>query len=68
MGGNGQEEWRGEKRGEEKRGRVPVAFSEMLIDVVKTVRNEPTLSPLIKHKHTPSTDDTNTCTHTQNFS
>lgn len=37
----------GEGRKGEKRRGVPVAFSEMLIDVVKIVRNEPTLSPLI---------------------
>ena len=59
-GGEGEERRRG--RGEERRrgrGRgVAVAFSEMLIDRVNTMKNEPTRSLLInthRHTHTPRT-------------
>ena len=61
----GEERRRGrgeERRGEERRrgrGRgVAVAFSEMLIDRVNTMKNEPTRSLLInthRHTHTPRT-------------
>lgn len=71
MGGNGQEGWRGEgrkeeKRGEEKRGRKEkkswraVALTEMLIDVVNTMKNEPILSPFINYKHTHQRMQTHT--------
>lgn len=58
------------RRGEEKRGRKEkswraVALTEMLIDVVNTMKNEPILSPFINYKHTHQRMQTHTRTHTK---
>lgn len=49
----------GEGTGEEKRKEEMVgggAFSEMLIDAGNSMRNKPTLSPIINYKNTQSFD------------
>lgn len=65
MGGNGEEEWRGEEeRRSKKKKEDAVAFIEMLIDGVNSMRNKPPLSPVINYTHTHTSSSTTT-THLQ---
>ena len=63
MGRRREEKRRDAKRREEKRREVVVALTEMLIDALDTMRNEPPLSPMINYKPTHAREDINTCIH-----